>query len=91
MASAIVKRFERRIAGPGVCGEALSHCFGHLIEQRKKTIKYTMAIDGPWLSMNKDNQQSTDSRWKWLGDIEEEARWVGSVGLDIVPSIWPAS
>jgi hypothetical protein len=25
------------------------------------------------------------------GDVEEEARWVGSVGLDVVPLIWPAS
>ena len=25
------------------------------------------------------------------GDVKEEAHWAGSMGLDIVPSIWPAS
>jgi hypothetical protein len=68
LASAIVKRFERRIARPGACGGVLSHRFGHQIEQwKRKTIIYTMALDGWWLPMDQDNQQSTDSRQKQLG------------------------
>ncbi len=40
LVSAIDKRFERRIAGQGACGGALSHRFGRPIEQQKiKTIK----------------------------------------------------
>jgi hypothetical protein len=70
----------------------LSHRFGHQIEQQKrKTIKYTIALDGWWLPMDQDNQQSTNSWQKWLGGVKEEVRWAGSVGLDVVPSIWPAS
>jgi hypothetical protein len=63
-----VKSFARRIARWGACGGALSHQFGHQIEQQKrKTIKYTTALDGRWLPIDQDNQQSTDSWQKWLG------------------------
>jgi hypothetical protein len=48
----------------------VGHChinLGIKLSDKKKTIKYTTALDGWWLPMDQDNQQSTDSWQKWLG------------------------